>query len=175
MKKLLLLSALLIFACSSDDSSDDNDDGLDTIIRFSFDFGVDINNCENATYFNCSSEMKIDGVSFVSVFSEGDREIASGELIFVGSSSASNVTSTASYSALGIWTSSTPSLCEIDLDLDEQYPNSSITNINITIESASDNQVQLSQDFSDLYICNDIVSSLSVTYDFQSGNLTYTN
>ena len=175
MKKLLLLSALLIFACSSDDSSDDNGNGLDTIIRFSFDFGVDINNCENATYFNCSSEMKIDGVSFVSVFSEGDREIASGELIFVGSSLVSNVTSTASDSALGIWTSSTPSLCEINLDLDEQYPNSSITNINITIESASDNQVQLSQDFSDLYICDDVVSSLSVTYDFQSGNLTYTN
>ena len=175
MKKLTLLFALLIFACSSDDSSDDNGNGLDTIIRFSFDFGVDINNCENATYFNCSSEMKIDGVSFVSVFSEGDREIGSGELIFVGSSSASNVTSTASDSALGIWTSSTPSLCEIDLDLNEQYPNSSITNINITIESASDNQVQLSQDFSDLYICDDVVSSLSVTYDFQSGNLTYTN
>ena len=175
MKKLLLLSALLIFACSSDDSSDDNGNGLDTIIRFSFDFGVDINNCGNATYFNCSSEMKIDGVSFVSVFSEGDREIGSGELIFVGASSASNVTSTASDSALGIWTSSTPSLCEINLDLDEQYPNSSITNINITIESASDNHVQLSQDFSDLYICDDVVSSLSVTYDFQSGNLTYTN
>ena len=174
MKKLLLLSALFIFSCS-DDSSDDNDNGLDTIIRFSFDFGVDINNCENATYFNCSSEMKIDGVSFVSVFSEGDREIGSGELIFVGSSSASNVTSTASDSALGIWTSSTPSLCEIDLFLDEQYSNSSITNINITIESASDNQVQLSQDFSDLYICDEVVSSLSITYDFQSGNLTYTN
>ena len=175
MKKLLLLSALLIFACSGDDSSDDNGNGLDTIIRFSFDFGVDINNCENATYFNCSSEMKIDGVSFVSVFSEGDREIGSGELIFVGSSSASNVTSIASDSALGIWTSSTPSLCEIDLVLDEQYPKSSITNINITIESASDNQVQLSQDFSDLYICDEVVSSLSITYDFQSGNLTYTN
>ncbi len=175
MKKLLLLSALLIFACSGDDSSDDNGNGLDTIIRFSFDFGVDINNCENATYFNCSSEMKIDGVSFVSVFSEGDREIGSGELIFVGSSSASNVTSTASDSALGIWTSSTPSLCEIDLVLDEQYPKSSITNINITIESASDNQVQLFQDFSDLYICDEVVSSLSITYDFQSGNLTYTN
>ena len=175
MKRILILTAILVFACSSDDSSDDNGNGLDTIIRFSFDFGVDINNCENATYFNCSSEMKIDGVSFVSVFSEGDREIGSGELIFVGSSSASNVTSTASDSALGIWTSSTPSLCEIDLDLNEQYPNSSITNINITIESATDNQVQLSQDFSDLYICDDVVSYLSVTYDFQLGNLTYTN
>ncbi|MDA0879076.1 MAG: hypothetical protein O2796_01620, partial [Bacteroidetes bacterium] len=61
MKKLLLLSALLIFACSSDDSSDTNDNGLD-IVRFSFDYGVDINNCGNAEYFDCASEMKIDGL-----------------------------------------------------------------------------------------------------------------
>ena len=159
MKKLLLLSALLIFACSSDDSLDDNENGLDTIIRFSFDFGVGINNCGNADYFDCASEMKIDGLNIASVSSYGEADSGYGEMIFNGTE----------------WTYSTPSLCEIDLVLHDQYPKSSITNINITIESASDNQVQLSQDFSDLYICNDIVSSLSVTYDFQSGNLTYTN
>jgi len=159
MKKLLLLSALLIFACSSDDSSDDNGNGLDTIIRFSFDFGVGINNCGNADYFDCASEMEIDGLNIASVSSYGEADSGYGEMIFNGTE----------------WTYSTPSLCEIDLVLDDQYPKSSITNINITIESASDNQVQLSQDFSDLYICNDIVSSLSVIYDFQSGNLTYTN
>ena len=158
MKKLLLLSALLIFACSSDDSSDDNDNGLDTIIRFSFDFGLDINNCGNANYFDCASEMKIDGLTIASVSSYGELDSGYGEMIFNGPDS-----------------NSTPSLCEIDLVLDEQYPKSSITNINITIESATDNQVQLSQDFSDLYICDDVVSSLSITYDFQSGNLTYTN
>ena len=155
MKKLLLLSALLIFACSSD-SEDTNNNGFDTIIRFSFDFGVDINNCGNADYFDCASEMKIDGLTTSTVSSYGDSYSGYREMIFNGQ----NIT---------------PSLCEIDLVLDEQYPKSSITNINITIESASDNQVQLSQDFSDLYICNDVVSSLSVTYDFQSGNLTYTN
>ena len=159
MKKLLLLSAFLIFACSSDDSSDTNDNGLDTIIRFSFDYGVDINNCGNAEYFDCASEMKIDGLTIASVSSSGEFNSGVGEMIFNGTE----------------WTSSTPSLCEIDLFLDEQYSNSSITNINITIESASDNQVQLSQDFSDLYICDEVVSSLSITYDFQSGNLTYTN
>ena len=140
MKKLLLLSAFLIFACSSDDSSDTNDNGLD-IIRFSFDYGVDINNCGNAEYFDCASEMKIDGLTIASVSSSGEINSGVGEMIFNGTE----------------WTSSTPSLCEIDLFLDEQYSNSSITNINITIESASDNQVQLSQDFSDLYICDEVV------------------
>ncbi|MDA8571714.1 hypothetical protein N9K85_00205 [Flavobacteriaceae bacterium] len=159
MKKLLLLTAILIFACSSDDSSDTNDNGLDTIIRFSFDFGVDINNCGNADYFDCASEMKIDGLTIASVSSYGELYSGYGEMIFNGTE----------------WTYSTPSLCEIDLVLDEQYPKSSITNINITIESASDNQVQLSQDFFDLYICDEVVSSLSITYDFQSGNLTYNN
>ena len=155
MKKLLFVLFLLIFACSSD-SEDTNNNGFDTIIRFSFDFGVDINNCGNADYFDCASEMKIDGLTTSTVSSYGDSYSGYREMIFNGQ----NIT---------------PSLCEIDLVLDEQYPKSSITNINITIESASDNQVQLSQDFSDLYICNDVVSSLSVTYDFQSGNLTYTN
>ncbi|MDA0316882.1 MAG: hypothetical protein O3C53_08800 [Bacteroidetes bacterium] len=158
MKKLLLISAFLIFACSSDENSDTNDNGLD-IIRFSFDYGVDINNCGNAEYFDCASEMKIDGLTIASVSSSGEINSGVGEMIFNGTE----------------WTSSTPSLCEIDLFLDEQYSNSSITNINITIESASDNQVQLSQDFSDLYICDEVVSSLSITYDFQSGNLTYNN
>ena len=157
MKRILILTAILVFACSSDDSSNDN--GLDTIIRFSFDFGVDINNCGNTDYFDCASEMKIDGLTIASVSSNGEFNSGVGEMIFNGTE----------------WTYSTPSLCEIDLFLDEQYPNSSITNINITIESASDNQVQLSQDFSNLYICNEVVSSLSITYDFQSGNLTYTN
>ena len=159
MKKILyLFLAVTIFACSSEGSSDTNDNGLD-IIRFSFDYGVDINNCGNAEYFDCASEMKIDGLTIASVSSSGEINSGVGEMIFNGTE----------------WTSSTPSLCEIDLDLNEQYPNSSITNINITIESVTDNQVQLSQDFSDLYICDDVVSSLSVTYDFQSGNLTYTN
>ena len=155
MKKLLFVLFLLIFACSSD-SEDINNNGFDTIIRFSFDYGVDINNCGNADYFSYTSEMKIDGLTTATVSSYGDSYSGYREMIFDGQ----NIT---------------PSLCEIDLVLDEQYPKSSITNINITIESASDNQVQLSQDFSDLYICNDVVSSLSVTYDFQSGNLTYTN
>ncbi|MDB4178682.1 hypothetical protein N9759_01605 [Flavobacteriaceae bacterium] len=159
MKKLLLLSAFLIFACSSDDSSVTNNNGLDSVIYFSFDYGVDINNCGNAEYFDCASEMKIDGLTIASVSSNGEFNSGVGEMIFNGTE----------------WTYSTPSLCEIDLFLDEQYPNSSITNINITIESASDNQVQLSQDFSNLYICNEVVSSLSITYNFQSGNLTYTN
>ena len=159
MKNILyLFLAVTIFACSSEGSSDTNDNGLD-IIRFSFDYGVDINNCGNAEYFDCASEMKIDGLTIASVSSSGEINSGVGEMIFNGTE----------------WTSSTPSLCEIDLFLDEQYSNSSITNINITIESASDNQVQLSQDFSDLYICDEVVSSLSITYDFQSGNLTYTN
>ena len=158
MKRILILTAILVFACSSDENSDTNDNGLD-IIRFSFDYGVDINNCGNAEYFDCASEMKIDGLTIASVSSSGEINSGVGEMIFNGTE----------------WTSSTPSLCEIDLFLDEQYSNSSITNINITIESASDNQVQLSQDFSDLYICDEVVSSLSITYDFQSGNLTYNN
>ena len=157
MKKLLLLSALLIFACSSDDE-DTNNNGFDTIIRFSFDFGVDINNCGIADYFGYDSEMKIDGLTIASANWYGNWQSGDLEMTFNGPDA-----------------NSTPSLCEINLVLDEQYPKSSITNINITIENASDNQVQLTQDFYDLYICNDVVSSLSVIYDFQSGNLTYTN
>ena len=107
MKKLTyLFLALFIFACSSDDSSDDNDNGLDTIIRFSFDFGVDINNCGNADYFDCASEMKIDGLTIASVSSYGELDSGYGEMIFNGPE----------------WTYSTPSLCEIDLVLDQQYP-----------------------------------------------------
>ena len=154
MKKLLyLFLTVLIVGCSGEDT---NNNGFDIIIRFSFDFGVDINNCGNADYFSYTSEMKIDGLTTSTVSSSGNSFNGNREMTFNGQ----NIT---------------PSLCEIDLVLDEQYPKSSITNINLTVESASDNQVQLSQDFSDLYICDEVVSSLSVTYDFQSGNLTYTN
>tara|TARA_B100000787_G_scaffold155910_1_gene131702 strand:+ start:23 stop:487 length:465 start_codon:yes stop_codon:yes gene_type:complete len=154
MKKLLyLFLTVLIVGCGGEDT---NNNGFDIIIRFSFDFGVDINNCGNADYFSYTSEMKIDGLTTSTVSSSGNSFNGNREMTFNGQ----NIT---------------PSLCEIDLVLDEQYPKSSITNINLTVESASDNQVQLSQDFSDLYICDEVVSSLSVTYDFQSGNLTYTN
>ena len=154
MKKLLyLFLTVVIVGCSGEDT---NNNGFDIIIRFSFDFGVDINNCGNADYFSYTSEMKIDGLTTSTVSSSGNSFNGNREMTFNGQ----NIT---------------PSLCEIDLVLDEQYPKSSITNINLTVESASDNQVQLSQDFSDLYICDEVVSSLSVTYDFQSGNLTYTN